>query len=713
MRGFFLGLALSSAIGCSTPAFISGAKNTPDTPPATTDQKDQNPSSTNTEREQPAGPNPPSEGLLALPLQRIYTQSKSGRGHTQDAGQNLVFAIPSNAIPSNALPAQALPASALPAQQFPREALPASAIPSNALPAQLWERDDQTTALFFSAPTPVTSETVMVIAVVRVDIKNVGIYEFQCPLPLDTTTIQKGDFEITCTIEGALDEYSAELSIYKGTLDELMATRSNGVPLGFLDTKAILSSPGNTAPELKTPKPGAPITIEAGAIHRISLEGFDAENQIVLTDISLPAFVAQDGPTLVFTPRAEDVGETTIEIRLSDCGVPRATKLARIPVNVVPAKNAANPDNSGPTTPPKPGPHPVEKNPDDSSIVTSDTDNTANTALPGGVLRFVKQSDLSDPAVSALTVNEANNDLWVGGPNSRLTRIGTNAEPIRFGSDVGSRSGRINDMIFHEEKLWLATELGAYSGDPMSGVWKPQHTQAIANPQIESVVVVRGATEDGGDTSRVWFGTVNDGIFRAVDFGFEVFNNKAGNQKLSANTVRAMRRGQDPGRVWLGTNIQAPVGTQKASGVILWDAKDEAEIRNIGMDKGLPESAEVNGIAPIGGGNIIVGTTQGIYEGHQDGNFSRIDLVDSNGLTVIPKILALHRDSSMGLWAGSEKHGLFYLPPNGQWRQVKVLNPYLVPENDKTTWAFADSSQGLWIGSSKGLILWDLAVAPQ
>jgi signal transduction histidine kinase/ligand-binding sensor domain-containing protein/DNA-binding response OmpR family regulator len=235
-------------------------------------------------------------------------------------------------------------------------------------------------------------------------------------------------------------------------------------------------------------------------------------------------------------------------------------------------------------------------------------------------------------------------------------------------------------------RLWIGTWGGGLFVRKVSGAIEEipisRTYDGPRNTSLRSIINIHIDNQN-----LVWLGTAYGGVVKlSPRGGFSYLGNQPSRESgLLDNNVRCIATGQD-GTIWLGT---------RGGGLHEWKQGSPPQVReDFKMGK-------VQAIAITEDNRPIIGGLEGIFSQDANGRIVRL----AGGALFIA---ALHREKGGGMWLGSQRDGVAYLPdaesplpPIGfSDLQEKMANSRIR--------SFAEDAENLWIGSYAGVHRIDL-----
>lgn len=252
-------------------------------------------------------------------------------------------------------------------------------------------------------------------------------------------------------------------------------------------------------------------------------------------------------------------------------------------------------------------------------------------------------------------------DIWVAGEDGRYARAGKDGVWQQF-TLPDAQDLLINDLLWHDGQLWLATSRGLYRHDLQTG----RVELRVADVNINSMDVDR--------SGMIWAGGEAN-LLRVR--GDQLLENVDAQGNAGFPSILRVRVAADDG-IWLGS-IQSGVRH-------LWRARAEklAEI------EGLRDARVWNFLAD--GDGVLVGHNAGV-DRLQDERFST--LIDSRN-DESPVAYALVRDAEAALWLGTRR-GLWRINADGSRMRFDELR------DARINGMLRARDDSIWIASSSGL----------
>ncbi|MFY8326345.1 ligand-binding sensor domain-containing diguanylate cyclase [Pseudoalteromonas sp. ZZD1] len=235
-------------------------------------------------------------------------------------------------------------------------------------------------------------------------------------------------------------------------------------------------------------------------------------------------------------------------------------------------------------------------------------------------------------------------------------------------ADMGLPSAPIYTLLLTRQgQLIVGGERGAWKFS--NGKFTPVHQQ-LNGESISSLL------ED--DHHDLWFGTINNGVFRLSGFGLEHLDAKAG---LPGNRTLSLLQDRE-NSIWVGTNG----GLYRLR---------EAPFSSWSKKRGL-SSDYIRTVMSHSDGSIWLGGSTGLNRMYND-HIESFSLVDSDKPL---SVLSLAEDDSGGVWLGTYTAGVMRVL-NGQIHTVINRDSGLA-SNEVRALLF-DNQQRLWLGTATGL----------
>ncbi len=252
-------------------------------------------------------------------------------------------------------------------------------------------------------------------------------------------------------------------------------------------------------------------------------------------------------------------------------------------------------------------------------------------------------------------------DIWVAGEDGRYARAGKDGVWQQFNLPDG-RDLIINDLLWHDGYLWLATSRGLYRHDAQSG----RVELRVADVSINSM--------DRDRSGMIWAG--GDANLLRVR-GDQLVENVDAYGPAGFPSILRVRVADDDG-IWLGS-IQSGVRH-------LWRARAERLAEREGLRDARVWSFLADGDA------VLVGHNTGV-DRLQHGSFTP---VINSSADESPVAYALVRDADAALWIGTRR-GLWRTGVDGKRERFDELR------DARINGLLRARDDSIWIASSSGL----------
>ncbi|WP_026231802.1 two-component regulator propeller domain-containing protein [Neolewinella persica] len=240
--------------------------------------------------------------------------------------------------------------------------------------------------------------------------------------------------------------------------------------------------------------------------------------------------------------------------------------------------------------------------------------------------------------------------------------------------------------VDHHGRLWIGTWGGGLFVRKVTGEIEEipisRTYEGPLNTSLRSIIDIHIDNQD-----LVWLGTAYGGVVKlSPRGGFSYLGNQPNRKTgLLDNNVRCIATGQD-GTIWLGT---------RAGGLHEWKHGSQPEVReDFKMSK-------IQAVVVTEDNRPITGGLEGVFSQDANGKIVRL----AGGAVYIA---VLHREKGGGLWLGSQRDGVAYLPD-----AQSPLPPIGFPDFKEKMASlrirsFAEGAESVWIGSYAGVHRFDL-----
>jgi len=267
-------------------------------------------------------------------------------------------------------------------------------------------------------------------------------------------------------------------------------------------------------------------------------------------------------------------------------------------------------------------------------------------------------------------------EMWIAGANdgdfmgiSIMKGYGESWQMIERRDDSQIRSTVVSDMVFADERVWVASADGLLSYTPRKRTWKRYDVQ----DNLPAQQITALATSPG----KIWVGTA-DGL-ASFDTGSNQINRVAGSTLGLAGVTDLLVQDSV---LWVGTGL----GLYRVHIPTL-------EISSSDLDPGLIH-APINGLASFGSTLWLV-TPQGVMRRSADGS-TKSWLAETWLRSATPTCIEA---SDPYVWVGTDA-GLFRLQPEREAWERYTQSDGLV---DNRVHVVQEDRGDLWIGTAGGL----------